>query len=62
MTQPAPAHTRICPDCDGFPTVAIDTGTRYGNGTRKTLRISCPTCHGTGHTVAALTRRARVAA
>ncbi|MFE0376420.1 hypothetical protein ACFW1M_12700 [Streptomyces inhibens] len=62
MTQPTPAHTRICPNCDGFPSVAIDTGTHHRNGTRKTLRISCPACRGTGHTKATIARRARVAA
>lgn len=48
-----PQHTptaRICRDCDGFPTVAITTGTRHPDGTRATLRITCPTCQGTGHT------------
>ncbi|MFH9247068.1 hypothetical protein OHA45_16530 [Streptomyces lydicus] len=61
MTQPTPAQTRICPNCDGFPTVAIDTGTRHRNGARKTLRITCPACRGTGHTTALLTRRAQAA-
>ncbi|MFJ8541226.1 hypothetical protein ACIRFH_04255 [Streptomyces sp. NPDC093586] len=45
MHQHAPA-ARICRDCDGFPTVAITTGTRNGDGTRAT----CPTCQGTGTT------------
>ncbi|MXM68351.1 hypothetical protein GR925_34265 [Streptomyces sp. HUCO-GS316] len=40
---------RICPDCDGFPVVAITTGTRNQDGTRTTLPVVCPACHGTGH-------------
>ncbi|MBT2391411.1 hypothetical protein J7E87_18715 [Streptomyces sp. ISL-1] len=39
---------RICPDCDGFPVVAITTGTRDQDGTRTTLTVVCPACHGTG--------------
>lgn len=47
-----PQHTRprqICPDCDGFPTVAITTGQTTANGQRKTLTVICRACHGTGH-------------
>ncbi|KOT96458.1 hypothetical protein ADK87_23130 [Streptomyces sp. NRRL F-4711] len=44
---------RICRDCDGFPMVAITTGTRHTDGTRVTLRITCPTCQGTGTTTPA---------
>ncbi|WP_081240866.1 hypothetical protein [Streptomyces viridosporus] len=52
--------TRVCRDCDGFPVVAITTGTRHADGTRATLRIACPTCQGTGHTAsAALARTGR---
>ncbi|MGV9348211.1 hypothetical protein ACWDSD_26025 [Streptomyces spiralis] len=40
----------ICRDCDGFATVAIDTGARNLDGTRVTLRVDCPTCKGTGYT------------
>ncbi|GGY02000.1 hypothetical protein [Streptomyces anandii] len=43
----------ICRDCDGFASVAIDTGTRHPDGTRATLRVDCPTCKGTGHIVPA---------
>ncbi|MGW1804710.1 hypothetical protein [Streptomyces sp. NPDC002078] len=46
-------NTPICRDCDGFATVHITTGTRHRDGTRATLRISCPTCKGTGHTLPA---------
>ncbi|OEV31207.1 hypothetical protein AN219_06490 [Streptomyces nanshensis] len=48
MTQPTPARVRRCPDCDGFPVVAIDTGTRHRDGTRATLRVACTGCDGTG--------------
>ncbi|MFC9464077.1 hypothetical protein [Streptomyces coelicoflavus] len=44
---------RICRDCDGFPAVAITTGTRHADGTRATLRVTCPTCKGTGTTTSA---------
>lgn len=50
MAQHTPAPTRICPDCDGFPAVAIDTGTLLDDGTRATLLITCRRCHGTGTT------------
>lgn len=52
MPQHAPI-ARICRDCDGFPVVAITTGTRRPDGTRATLRITCPTCKGTGTTTPA---------
>ncbi|MFC4495476.1 hypothetical protein ACFPA8_15195 [Streptomyces ovatisporus] len=48
MTQPTPARVRRCPDCDGFPVVAIDTGTLHSDGTRATLRVTCSACDGTG--------------
>ncbi|MEV1052121.1 hypothetical protein [Streptomyces sp. NPDC049887] len=48
MSQPNPARTRVCRDCDGFAAVAIDTGTRDGHGNRNTLRVDCPACKGAG--------------
>lgn len=48
--QHTTGRTRYCRDCDGFPVVAIDTGTRHPNGTRSTLRVACPACKGTGIT------------
>ncbi|QPP08347.1 hypothetical protein G4Z16_20280 [Streptomyces bathyalis] len=48
MTQPTPARTRRCPDCDGQATAHIDTGTRHTDGSRVTLRVDCPACRGTG--------------
>ncbi|MFE0727532.1 hypothetical protein ACFW2X_04615 [Streptomyces antibioticus] len=46
-------NTRVCRDCDGFPTVAITTGTRHADGTRATLRVTCSTCKGIGYTTPA---------
>ncbi|MEU4964756.1 hypothetical protein [Streptomyces smyrnaeus] len=48
MTQPTPARVRRCRDCDGFPVVAIDTGTRYPDGTRGTTAVTCRACEGAG--------------
>ncbi|MCI0385637.1 hypothetical protein [Streptomyces sp. CNQ085] len=48
MPQYAPPRP-ICRDCDGFPTVAITTGTRHRDGTRVAVRVVCPACRGTGH-------------
>ncbi|MEU2518543.1 hypothetical protein ABZ732_07100 [Streptomyces pseudogriseolus] len=45
--------TRVCRDCDGFATAAITTGTRHRDGTPVTLRVTCPTCKGTGLTAPA---------
>jgi hypothetical protein len=42
----APGH--VCGHCDGFPSVAITTGTRNPDGTRTTLTVNCPACQGTG--------------
>ncbi|MFJ7136310.1 hypothetical protein [Streptomyces fungicidicus] len=47
------ANTRVCRDCDGFATAAITTGARHADGTRATLRVTCPACKGTGHTAPA---------
>ncbi|MGW2353222.1 hypothetical protein [Actinacidiphila glaucinigra] len=47
MPQHAP-NRPVCRDCDGFPVVAITTGTHHPDGTRTTLRVACPGCHGTG--------------
>ncbi|MFD7706201.1 hypothetical protein [Streptomyces sp. NPDC059786] len=43
-------NLRVCRDCDGFATAAITTGVRHRDGTRETLRITCPACKGTGRT------------
>ncbi|MFG2263409.1 hypothetical protein [Streptomyces sp. NPDC048720] len=50
-----PQHTRgtrVCRDCDGHATAHITTGTRHRDGTRVTLRVTCPACKGTGHSSA----------
>ncbi|SNS79136.1 hypothetical protein [Actinacidiphila glaucinigra] len=47
------SHRPVCRDCDGFPVVAITAGTRHPDGTRTTLRVTCPGCNGTGHTTPA---------
>ncbi|WP_432010211.1 hypothetical protein [Streptomyces cucumeris] len=47
--QHTPARTRRCPDCDGFPAVVITTGTRHTDGSRATIRVTCPACKGTGN-------------
>jgi hypothetical protein len=47
MPQHAPNRPR-CPHCDGFPTVAVTTGARHPDGTRITVRVTCPACQATG--------------
>ncbi|MFF2201160.1 hypothetical protein [Streptomyces sp. NPDC058145] len=42
--------TRVCRDCDGHATAHITTGARHRDGTRVTLRVTCPACKGTGTT------------
>ncbi|WP_427921202.1 hypothetical protein [Streptomyces sp. cg40] len=60
MPQHAETNTPVCRDCDGFATATITTGTRHRDGTRATLRVTCTTCKGTGHTArAALIRAGR---
>ncbi|WP_330282945.1 hypothetical protein [Streptomyces sp. NBC_00588] len=39
----------LCGYCDGFPVVAITTGTRHRDGSRVIFRVVCPRCDGTGH-------------
>ncbi|MDH6434879.1 RNase P subunit RPR2 [Streptomyces sp. SAI-144] len=58
MPQHAP-NTPVCRDCDGFPVVAITTGTRNADGTRATLTVTCLACKGTGRRAAALVRVGR---
>jgi DnaJ-class molecular chaperone len=48
MPQPTHALGHVCAHCDGFPVVAITTGTRNTDGTRATIDATCPTCKGTG--------------
>ncbi|GGX00580.1 hypothetical protein [Streptomyces noursei] len=47
--MPENTHTlRRCPDCDGFPRVAITTGQRTHTGSRHTVKVTCRTCNGNG--------------
>ncbi|MFI1095045.1 hypothetical protein [Streptomyces sp. NPDC020917] len=48
MPQHSHAPARVCGHCDGFPTVHIATGNRRSDGTRPTIPVDCPVCHGTG--------------
>ncbi|MFR9797550.1 hypothetical protein ACL02U_16820 [Streptomyces sp. MS06] len=48
-----PRTTRVCRSCDGFAAVSITTGTRHHDGTRATLRVTCPACKGSGSAPAA---------
>jgi len=48
MPQHSHASGRVCGHCDGFPTVHIATGSRRLDGTRTTIAVDCPACHGTG--------------
>lgn len=41
------AAAGLCSDCDGFATATVTTGDRR-NGTRRTFRVACRTCKGTG--------------
>ncbi|MEV7691122.1 hypothetical protein [Streptomyces bungoensis] len=52
MAQPAAPALRICPDCDGFASVAITLGGRDRHGHLRTITAHCPACHGTGTTTA----------
>ncbi|MEU7371831.1 hypothetical protein AB0B92_40920 [Streptomyces hygroscopicus] len=51
MPQHTHARTRRCPACDGFPTVSVTTGARHRDGSRVTIRVTCPACQGTGHAI-----------
>ncbi|GAA2900883.1 MULTISPECIES: hypothetical protein [Streptomyces] len=60
MTHPTATPTpRICPNCDGFATVAITTGSRDRHGHLCTITVDCRTCNGRGTLPA---RRVREAA
>ncbi|OEJ95498.1 hypothetical protein [Streptomyces thermolilacinus] len=55
--MPQHPHTApVCRDCDGFATATITTGNRHTDGSRATLRVTCVTCQGTGHTTIAAAR------
>ncbi|MFK0296618.1 hypothetical protein ACIQU6_39960 [Streptomyces sp. NPDC090442] len=46
-------NTLICRGCDDFARVAITTGQRHRDGSRKTVTVTCPLCKGTGRTIRA---------
>ncbi|MFJ4357737.1 hypothetical protein ACIP25_15825 [Streptomyces massasporeus] len=47
MTHRTTPTARICPNCDGFATAAITTGSRDQHGHLSTLTIDCRACNGT---------------
>ncbi|MGW2818613.1 hypothetical protein [Streptomyces sp. NPDC001415] len=61
MPQHHPGPARICPNCDGFASVAITSGGRDRNGHLHTVTAHCQTCQGTG-TVPNLRARLQAAA
>ncbi|TDU77691.1 hypothetical protein [Streptomyces sp. KS 21] len=48
MAQLTPTPPQVCPNCDGFPSVAITLGGRDRTGALRTITAHCPACHGTG--------------
>ncbi|WP_327663301.1 MULTISPECIES: hypothetical protein [unclassified Streptomyces] len=57
MTDRIPYLGRVCPNCDGFPVVAVSSGLgRDHRGNLRTLKVTCRICHGTG-----TARRSRIA-
>ncbi|MGW5634768.1 hypothetical protein [Streptomyces sp. NPDC003832] len=48
MARHTPPARRLCPDCDGFATVAITLGGRDSRGHLRTITAGCPACQGTG--------------
>ncbi|MFF9187974.1 MULTISPECIES: hypothetical protein [Streptomyces] len=48
MTHRATPPSRICPDCDGFGSVAITLGGRDRHGHLRTITAHCPACQGRG--------------
>ncbi|MET9965042.1 hypothetical protein ABZZ80_03700 [Streptomyces sp. NPDC006356] len=52
--MPAHAPSRpVCRNCDGFPVVAVTTGSRHPDGSRVLLHVVCHLCRGTGRALAA---------
>ncbi|WP_156207341.1 hypothetical protein [Streptomyces lycii] len=58
MPQHTPALADRCPDCAGFSRVAVTTGHRDPDGSRRTITATCPACHGSGKRVPAAVVRA----
>ncbi|MEU6418681.1 hypothetical protein [Streptomyces spiralis] len=48
MTHRTTPPPRICPDCDGFASVAVTLGGRDARGHLRTITAHCATCNGTG--------------
>jgi DnaJ-class molecular chaperone len=48
MTHRTTPTARICPNCDGFATVAITIGGRDQHGHLRSITANCPACHGQG--------------
>ncbi|MZD03748.1 hypothetical protein GTW43_01445 [Streptomyces sp. SID5785] len=49
MTDRIPYLGRVCPNCDGFPVVAVSSGLcRDDHGHLHTMTVTCTTCRGTG--------------
>lgn len=48
MTHRTAPTSRVCSNCDGFPTVRVTLGGRDRRGYLRTITVHCPACHGTG--------------
>jgi hypothetical protein len=48
MAQRTLTRGHVCPDCDGYASVAITLGGRTPAGHLRTITAHCPACHGTG--------------
>ncbi|MDQ1027628.1 RNase P subunit RPR2 [Streptomyces umbrinus] len=50
MTPRTRLPSCICPNCNGFASVAVTLGGRDRHGHLRTITANCPACHGTGTT------------
>jgi hypothetical protein len=50
LTPATTRSARICPNCDGFASVAVTLGGRDARGHLRTITAHCPVCHGAGAT------------
>ncbi|WP_327670405.1 MULTISPECIES: hypothetical protein [unclassified Streptomyces] len=49
MTDRIPYLGRVCPNCDGFPVVAVSSGLgRDHRGNLRVITVTCRTCKGSG--------------
>ncbi|MFE9650101.1 hypothetical protein ACFYO0_39535 [Streptomyces sp. NPDC006365] len=48
MTDRTRPPSRICPNCDGFASVAITSSGRDQHRHLRTVTADCPACKGTG--------------